>query len=64
MKLCCKYYIQNYNLIYLFGINLNKNNINKYIYNDSEKFAHSNNLKFIRINEDNVIYIKKFGIIY
>ena len=60
MKLCCKYYIKNYNLIYLFGINLNTNNINKYTYNDSEEFSHSNNLKFIRINEDNENYIKNF----
>ena len=60
IKLCCKYYIKNYNLIYLFGINLNTNNINKYLYNDSEEFSHSNNLKFIRINEDNENYIKNF----
>ena len=60
MKLCCKYYIKNYNLIYLFGINLNKNNINKYIENDAKQFADSNNLKFICINEDNENYIKNF----
>jgi len=60
MKLCCKYYIKNYNLIYLFGINFNKNNTNKYIENDVKQFADSNNLKFIHINEDNENYIKDF----
>ena len=60
MKLCCKYYIKNYNLIYLFGINLNKNNVNKYIEDDSKQFINSNSLKFIRINEDNEYYIKNF----
>ena len=60
MKLCCKYYIKSYNLIYLFGINLNKNNINKFIENDAKQFADSNNLKFILINEDNENNIKNF----
>ena len=63
MKLCCKYYIKNYNLIYLFGINLNKNNSNKYIENDVKLFKNSNNsnnLKYICINEDNENYIKNF----
>ena len=60
MKLCCKYYIENYNLIYLFGINLNTDKNDENLYNDEEEFVHSNNLKFIRINEDNENYIKNF----
>ena len=58
MKLCANYYIKNYNLIYLFGIKLNKNNINKYIENDSKQFADSNNLNLIQINEDNEDFSK------
>ena len=55
MKVCCKYYIKNYNLIYLFTINLSK-----HIENEVKQFANLNNLKLIRINEDNKNYIKNF----
>ena len=63
MKLC-KYYIKNYDLNYLFGINFNKYNnknyIKNYIEKDAKQFAYSNNLKFICIYEDNENYIKNF----